>query len=389
MDRVCTVSKQVSRVSWFKIGGSGWNIKRKYGGFPGGPVVKTPHSQARVPGWIPGQGTRSHTPQLKIPCATTKTQYSQIIYINKYINVRKYEPLNLRGILTTSEQWRFALCINSLLSLICLMSMWMKEVQISLVEQMERRKRAHGNSFQMRLHKPLNNIITKGCLFEIQFPMPHPRPTDSGSAGVHLKEQWSLIIKCSRRRGQDLSSSLDCHCWEHSSQGAAAPQVTEVKISVELRHHPKVGMQYRCFQTVVLEKTLESPLDCKMIQPVNPKGNQPWIFIGRTKAEVEAPIFWLPDAKSQLTGKDPNAGKDWRQDEKGMMEDEMVCHYRLNGYEFGQTLGDGEGQESLMWYSPWSRKESDTAETEQQYGWAGSNHTTTKTQDLSTGHQRI
>ena len=84
-----------------------------------------------------------------------------------------------------------------------------------------------------------------------------------------------MIIKCSRRRGQDLSSSLDCHCWEHSSQGAAAPQVTEVKISVELRHHPKVGMQYRCFQTVVLEKTLESPLDSKEIKLVNTKGNQP------------------------------------------------------------------------------------------------------------------
>ena len=189
--------------------------------------------------------------------------------------------------------------------------MWMKEVQISLVEQMERRKRAHSNSFQMRLHKPLNIIITKGCLFEIQFPMPHPRPTDSGSAGVHLKAHRSLIIRCSRRRRrQDLSSSLDYHCWEHSSQGAAKLQVTAVKISTELRHHPKVGMQYRCFLTVMLEKTLESPLDCKMIQLVNPKGNQPWIFIGRTDAEAEAPILWPPDAKSQLNGKDPDAGKD-------------------------------------------------------------------------------
>ena len=79
-----------------------------------------------------------------------------------------------------------------------------------------------------------------------------------------------------------------------------------------------------CFWIVVLEKTLESPLDSKEIQPVNPKGNQPWIFIGRTDAEAEAPIFWPPDAKSQVIGKDPNDGKDWGQEEKGMKEDEMV-----------------------------------------------------------------
>ena len=78
-----------------------------------------------------------------------------------------------------------------------------------------------------------------------------------------------------------------------------------------------------CFQIVVLEKTLESPLNCKEIKPVNPKENQPWIFIGRTDAEAEAPILWLPDAKSRLNGKDPDAGKDWGQEEKGATEDEM------------------------------------------------------------------
>ena len=90
-----------------------------------------------------------------------------------------------------------------------------------------------------------------------------------------------------------------------------------------------------CFWTVVLEKTLESPLDCKEIQPVHPKGNQSWILIGRTDAESETPILWPPDEKNWLIGKDPDAGKDWRQEEKRMTEDEMVgCHYWLNGHEF-------------------------------------------------------
>ena len=90
-----------------------------------------------------------------------------------------------------------------------------------------------------------------------------------------------------------------------------------------------------CFWTVVLEKTLESPLDCKEIQPLHLKGNQSWIFIGRTDAEAETPILWPPDVKNWLTGKEPDAGKDWRREEKGMTEDEMVeWHRRLNGHEF-------------------------------------------------------
>ena len=108
-------------------------------------------------------------------------------------------------------------------------------------------------------------------------------------------------------------------------------------------------------------KTLESPLDCKEIQPVHPKGNQSWIFIGRTDAEAETPILWLPDAKNQLIGKDPDVGKDWRQEEKGTTEDEMVgWHHRLSGHEFKQALGDGDGQGSLACCSPWGCKELDT-----------------------------
>ena len=112
-----------------------------------------------------------------------------------------------------------------------------------------------------------------------------------------------------------------------------------------------------CFWAVVLEKTLESPLDCKEIKPVNHKGNQSWIFIRRTEAEAEAPVLWLPDVKSQLVRKDPDAGKDWRQEEKGTIEDEMVgWHHRLNGHEFGQAPWDGEGQASLVFCSPWVTK---------------------------------
>ena len=95
-----------------------------------------------------------------------------------------------------------------------------------------------------------------------------------------------------------------------------------------------------------VEKTFESPFDCKEIQPVHPKGDQSWVFTGRTNAEAETPVLWPPDAKNWLIGKDPDAGKDWRQ--KGMIEDEMVeWHHQLNGHEFEQAPEDGEGQGSL------------------------------------------
>ena len=123
------------------------------------------------------------------------------------------------------------------------------------------------------------------------------------------------------------------------------------------------GLKNWCFWTMVLEKILESPLDYREIQLVHPKGNQSWIFIGRTDAEAETPIFWPSDVKNQLIGKDPDAGKDWRQKEKGTTEDEMVgWHHQLNGHEFEQALEDGEGQGSLACCSPWGRKESDMTE---------------------------
>ena len=120
---------------------------------------------------------------------------------------------------------------------------------------------------------------------------------------------------------------------------------------------------YRCFWTVVMEKTLESPLDYKEIKSVNPQGNQSWIFIGRTDAEAETPILWPPDVKNWLIRKDLNARKDWRQEEKGTTEHEMVgWHHRLNGHEFEQALGVGDGQGGLACCSPWGCKESETTE---------------------------
>ena len=118
-----------------------------------------------------------------------------------------------------------------------------------------------------------------------------------------------------------------------------------------------------CFWTVVLEKTLESPLNCKEIPPVHPKGNQSWVFIGRTDAEAETAIIWPPDGKNWLFGKDPDAGKEWRRKEKGTTEDEMVgWHLWCDEHEFEQALGVGEGQGSLACCSPWGRKESGMTE---------------------------
>ena len=131
----------------------------------------------------------------------------------------------------------------------------------------------------------------------------------------------------------------------------------------ELDHKQSWAPKNWCFWTVVLEKTLESPLDCKEIQLVQPKGNQSWIFIGRTDAEAEAPVLCSPYVKNWLIGKDLDAGKDWRQEEKGTTEDEMVeWHHRLDEYEFEQALGVGNGQGSLVCCSLCGWKESDTTE---------------------------
>ena len=117
------------------------------------------------------------------------------------------------------------------------------------------------------------------------------------------------------------------------------------------------------FQTGVLEKTVESPFDCKRIQPVHSERDQPWDFFGRNDAEAETPVLWPPHEKSWLIGKDSDAGRDWGQEEKGMTEDEMAgWHHQLDGHEFGWTPGVRDGQEGLACCNSWGRKELDMTE---------------------------
>ena len=132
---------------------------------------------------------------------------------------------------------------------------------------------------------------------------------------------------------------------------------------LELDHKESWAPKNWCFWNVVLEKTLESPLDCKEIKTVHPKGYQFLICIGSTDAEDETTILWPPDANNWLLSSDPDAGKDWRQEVKGMTEDEMVeCHHWLDGHEFEQALGVGDGQGSLAFWNPWGCKELDMTE---------------------------
>jgi len=155
---------------------------------------------------------------------------------------------------------------------------------------------------------------------------------------------------------------LTSHWVELSKYSCAIRYFSSSHVQMwELDHKGGRGPKNWCFWTVALEKILESPLDCKEIKPVNPKGNQSWIFIGRTHDEAEALILWQLDAKNWLIVKDTNTGKDWGQEEKRGTEDEMVgwLHW-FNGDEYGQTPGDSEGQGSLACCSSWGCKESDT-----------------------------
>ena len=146
-------------------------------------------------------------------------------------------------------------------------------------------------------------------------------------------------------------------CLYSQSYGFSSSQVW----MWELDHKVTWVLKNWWFWTVVLEKTLESPLDCKEIHLVHPKGDQSWVFIGRTDFEAETPILWPPNVKNWLIWKDPDAGKDWGQEEKGTTEDEMVgCHQWLDGHEFGWTPGVGDGQGGLACSSSWGHKESDT-----------------------------
>ena len=153
-------------------------------------------------------------------------------------------------------------------------------------------------------------------------------------------------IKKQRRHFADKGSSS--HSYDFSSSHVWM---------WELDHKEGRAPRNWCFRTVVLEKTLDSPLESKEIKSVNPKGNHSWVFIRRTDAEAEASILWPSNAKNLLIGKHSNVGKDWRQEEKGTTEDQMVgCHHWLNGYDFEQAPGVGDGWGSLACCSPWGCK---------------------------------
>ena len=141
-----------------------------------------------------------------------------------------------------------------------------------------------------------------------------------------------------------------------------------------------------CFWTVVLEKTLESPLDCKEIQPVHSEGDQPWDFFGRTDAKAEALVLWPPHVKSWLTGKDSSAGRGWGQEEKGTTEDEMAAwHHRLDGSESEWTPGVGDGQGGLACCDSWHRKESETTE---RLNWTDTQKTCTMSKNMENAHMK-
>ena len=158
----------------------------------------------------------------------------------------------------------------------------------------------------------------------------------------HLLLGWEAMTNLERLlKSRDITLAAKVHIQSH---GFFSSHVW----MWELEHKEGWAPKNWCFWTVVLEKTLETTLDCKEIKPVNPKGNQSWIFTGRTDAEAEAPVLWVHDVKNRLIGKDPDAGKDWGQEENGVTENEMVeWPHWLNGHESEQALGINEGQGSL------------------------------------------
>ena len=171
---------------------------------------------------------------------------------------------------------------------------------------------------------------------------------------MKLKHAYSLEEKLWPTKTAHYKETLFCQQRGLSCQGYG---FSSSRVwTWELNYKESWALKNWCFWTVLLEKTLESPLDCKEIQPVHPKGDQSWIFTGRTDAEAETPILWPPDMNNWLIWKDPDAGKDWRQEEKGMTEEMVGWHHRLNGHGSGWTLGVGDGQRGLACRSPWALK---------------------------------
>ena len=172
--------------------------------------------------------------------------------------------------------------------------------------------------------------------------LPVPSPMIN-LASILKKQRYYFANKGPSSQGYGLSSSHVC-MWELDCEESWV-------------------LKYWCFWTMVLDKTVESSLDCKEIQPVHSKGDQPWVFFGRNDAKAETPVLWLPRVKSWLIGKDSDAGRDWGQEEKGMTEDEMAgWHHWLDGCESVWTPGDGDGQGGLACCDSWGRKELDMTE---------------------------
>ena len=170
---------------------------------------------------------------------------------------------------------------------------------------------------------------------------------NNGNSGLqnHCRwwlQQWNEKMLAPWRKSYDQPRQRHYFAEKGPSSQSYGFCSSHVKTWV-LNHKDSWAPKNWCFWTVVLEKTFESPLDCKEIKPVSPKGNQPWIFIGRTDVEAETPILWLPDVKNWLTGKDSDARNNWRREEKGTTEDEMVgWHHQLDGHEFEQALKVGD-----------------------------------------------
>ena len=186
----------------------------------------------------------------------------------------------------------------------------------------------------------------------------------SQSFKLGFNSMWTVnfqMFKLDLEKAEEPETKLTTSIGSSEKQESSRKTSTSALLTIS---NPLIveALKNWCFQTMVLVKTLNSPLNWREIKPVSPTGNQHWIFIGRTDAdaEAEAPILWPPDEKSPLIRKDPLSGKDWRQEEKGTTEDEMVgWHHQLNGYVFEQAPGDGEGQGSLVFCNPWSCKELD------------------------------
>ena len=172
-------------------------------------------------------------------------------------------------------------------------------------------------------------------------------------SGLYLYPSWNFEFGDSAMwQNYSLNCYHPCYCFSYG-------HVWMWELDCEEDWAPKNW----CFRTVVLEKTLESPLNYKEIQPIHSEGDQPWVFFGRNDAKAETPLLWLPHVKSWLIGKDSDAGRDWGQEDKGTTEDETAgWHHRLYGHEFEWTPGVGDGQGGLVCWDSWGRKELDTTE---------------------------